>query len=110
MDQEINSTQAVAEIRFQQEWNLPVASNIHPLRYWSHVRFEGDPKSGQQLWTLFVELSKPPEPHQRIYVAKMFFVAPMAPHYLLQKGKSFELFIGSRVKAHGVVKEICAHS
>jgi hypothetical protein len=35
---------AIAEIHFEQGWNLTPAGTANPLRYWSHVHFEGDPK------------------------------------------------------------------
>lgn len=81
MDQTIDTPRALAEIHFQNEWNLPGASDIHPLRYWAHVHFEDDPKWGKERWTLFIELEKPPESGAQVYLATIFFVAPSAPFH-----------------------------
>ena len=104
----LNPPEAMAEIRFEQGWNLTPAGTANPLRYWSHVHFEDDPKWGQELWTLFVELDKAPEPQQQVYLAKVFFMAPKAPHHFFRPGQKFDLCVGPMVKAHGVIKELCS--
>ncbi len=107
-NQTLNSPEATAEIRFEQGWNLTPAGTTNPLCYWSHVHFEGDPKWGKELWTLFVALDKAPELHQQVYHAKIFFMAPNAPHHFFRPGQKFELCVGPKVKAQGVVKELCS--
>lgn len=96
---------AIAEIQFEQGWNLTPAGTANPLRYWSHVHFEGDAKWGQELWTLFVDLDNPPKEDQRVYLARVFFLAPTAPTHFLRNGQRFELCVGPMVKARGIVKE-----
>lgn len=103
-----NTPTAIAEIRFSQGWNLTPAGTVNPLRYWAHVHFKDDPRWGQETWTLFVELTKAPEQQQRIYLAKIFFMAPKAPSQFLTPDQEFDLCVGSVVKAHGVVKEVCS--
>jgi hypothetical protein len=98
---------AIADLQFQNGWNLSPAGTANPLRYWSHVHFNDDPKWGQETWTLFVELDNPPCPQQQVYRARVFFMAPMAPHHFLQVGQEFDLCVGIVVKAHGIVKEVC---
>jgi hypothetical protein len=95
---------AIAEIEFAQDWNLSPAGTANPLRYWSHVRFENDATWGQEYWTLFVEIDDPPADGQRVYEARIYFLAPTAPAQLLRVGQRFELCVGSVVNARGVVK------
>jgi hypothetical protein len=104
MNQTLNHPEAKAEICFHEGWNLTPAGRSNPNEYWSHIHFDGDPKWGQELWTLFVELDKPPEPNQQVYLAKIFFLSPKAPSHFLRPGQKFELCIGKIVKAHGVIK------
>ncbi len=97
---------ALAEITFDSGWNLSPAGTANPLQYWSHAHFEDDPNWGKEHWTLFVELDRPPTPERRVYLAKVFFVAPTAPHHLLRAGHRFDLCVGPMVKAQGFIKEL----
>ncbi len=105
-NQTFTPREARAKIRFDQGWNLTPAGTSHPLRYWSHVHFEDDPKWGQELWTLFVELDSEPAPLQKDFTARIFFMAPTAPHVFLRIGQKFNLCVGPMVKAHGVITEV----
>ena len=100
----MNNTKAVAEITFEKGWNLSCAGTANSLCYWAHIHFENDPKWGQELWTLFVELDAPPSEGIKVYTARVYFMAPTAPHNSLQPGRKFDLCVGDVVKAHGVVK------
>jgi len=106
MPHPIRNPAAIAEITFDQSWNLSPAGTSNPLRYWSHIHFENDPNWGKEHWTLFVELEKAPEPNQKTYIANVFFMAPTAPHHLLQPGHKFDSCVGPMVKAYGVVREL----
>jgi hypothetical protein len=104
----INTPEAIAEITFDQGWNLSSAGTAKALRYWAHVHFENDLKCGQELWTLFVELNAAPVEGQKVYTAKVYFVAPTAPHHYLQPERKFELCVGEVLKARGVIKSLLA--
>jgi hypothetical protein len=104
----MNRPEAYAEISLEPNniWNLSPAGTAHPLRYWAHLRSENDRRREPEFWTLFVELEAPPRAEQTIYSAKVFFMAPDAPHHLLQPGWNFELSVGDIIKARGVVKDL----
>ena len=102
----MKTPEALAEITFDQGWNLSFAGTANALRYWAHVHFENDPKWGQELWTLFVELDVPPVEGQKVFTAKVYFVAPTAPHHCLQPERKFDLCVGEVVKARGVIKSV----
>ncbi len=106
MANDIENPKALAEITFDDAWNLSPAGTANPLRYWCHVHFEDDPNWGKEHWTLFVELDRAPEPQQRVYLAKVFFMAPTAPHHFLRVGHKFSLCVGPMIKARGVIKEL----
>jgi hypothetical protein len=106
MPSDNDNPKALAEIVFEQGWDLSSAGTANPLRYWSHAHFEDDPNWGREHWTLFVELEKPPEPSQNTYRAKVFFMAPTAPHHFLRPGQKFDLCVGPMIKARGVIKEL----
>lgn len=102
----MNTPSAFAELRFDERWNLSPAGTANPLRYWANVHFKDDPNWGKELWTLFVELDEAPADGKRIYTAKVFFMAPPAPHHYLRPGAEFELCVGEIVKARGVIKSL----
>jgi hypothetical protein len=102
----MNRAIAFAEINFNQDWNLSPAGTDSNLRYWAHVHFENDPQWGKDLWTLFVELDAPPIKGQKLYRAKIYFVAPNAPDHLLRPERKFKLCVGETYKAKGVIKSI----
>jgi hypothetical protein len=105
-DQMRKNPEAIAELQFEGGWNLSPAGTVNPLRYWSHVHFKNDPKWGREIWTLFVELQGEPVAGQRMYQAKIFFIAPGAPQHFFRIGQEFDLCVGSIVKGHGVIKEV----
>jgi len=92
---------SIAEICFpsEQGWNLPSASHINPLRFWANIHFEEDLDWGKKLWTVFVEPETAPIPKQIKYTAKIFFIAPDAPHHFLKAGNKFMLCIGNLPEA-----------
>jgi len=106
MPDPLQNPAAIADLVFDGNWNLSPAGTSNPLRYWSHVHFENDPNWGKEHWTLFVELEEAPEANQKTFTAKIFFVAPKAPHQFLQPGQKFVLCVGPIVKAHGIIREL----
>lgn len=105
MQNDFENPKVLAEITFRDGWNLTPAGTANPFRYWSHVHFEKDSNWGKELWTLFIELERTPEPSRRVHLAKVFFMAPEAPHHLLRAGHKFALCVGPLVKAHGIIKK-----
>jgi len=96
----------VVDLTFDDGWNLPLAGTSKPLHYWAHFCHKAPPQNNAELWTLFVEPSTEPIVGQKHYSAKMFFMAPSAPHDCLHEGDVFTLYIGEVAKARGLVKHV----
>jgi hypothetical protein len=82
-------------------WSFPTAGRRSPHIYWSLVRFERDENWERAEWTLLIELDGAPAAGQSVFDATISFVAPDAPHHLLEIGAAFELYSGKKVKAKG---------
>lgn len=98
-----NPLSVTAELCFEEEWNLAPAGTASPLRYWSHVHFDGDLNWGKEIWTLLIELDKPPQKSQRVFKVKVFFLSPNAPINFLKQGQQFNLCVGSIIKCRGII-------
>jgi len=103
----MTTRKALAEIAVdpQRGWVLPRFGG-RPLRYQAWVRFEKDPTWGSATWTLLVELAAPPAPSADKVDATVSFVAPTAPHAVLEEGATFELFMGQVHYTHGRITRI----
>lgn len=72
-------------------------------QYIAVARFEKEKsKWPGEAWSLVVEFNEP-SPTGECATAKIHFLAPSAPAYLLNKGDKFELFEGSKCVAEGEV-------
>jgi len=98
---------ALAEIAIDQKrgWVLP-GFGSKPFRYQGWVHFEKDPTWGKKTWTLIVVLAGPPDLSSDKVDATVWFLAPGAPHKLLEEGVEFELFMGQVHYTHGRIKRI----
>ena len=99
---------ALAELVFDDNWNLSPAGTASPLRYWAHVHFKDAPNRGKELWTLFVDLNEAPTEGKKTYIAEVSFMAPPAPHHYLKPNAEFNLFVGDILKARGIIKSLTA--
>ena len=97
---------AIVDLTFDDGWNLPHAGTSIPLRYWAHFHYKAPLQDNTELWTLFVEPSVKPVANQKHYSAKIFFMAPSAPHDCLHEGDELTLYIGEIEKARGIVKNV----
>ena len=98
---------ALAEIAIdsQRGWVLPSFAG-RPFWYQGWVHFEKDPTWGEKTWTLVVVLAGPPDLSADKVEATVFFIAPEAPHEVLEEGSEFELFMGHVHYTHGRIKRI----
>ena len=99
---------AIAEIEVDADkgWNLPTFGSRKPTRYWAHVHFEKDPMWGKKTWTFIVDLGEKSCSSGVNVDATVFFMAPDAPHNLLQVGERFELLCGESHYGRGVIKNV----
>jgi hypothetical protein len=98
---------ALAEIAVdrQRGWVLP-GFGSKPHRYQGWVHFAKDPTWGQKTWTLLVALSGPPDLSADKVEATVWFLAPEAPHEVIESGADFELFMGQVHCTHGRIKQV----
>jgi hypothetical protein len=89
----------------QKGWVLPRLGGL-PFRYQAWVHFEKDPTWGSATWTLLVELPAAPDPSADKVEATVSFVAPAAPHTVLEEGAAFELFMGQVHYTQGRITRI----
>jgi hypothetical protein len=103
----MTTRRALAEIAVDPErgWVLPRFGG-QPFRYQAWAHFEKDPTWGSATWTLLVELADAPAPSTDKVEATVSFVAPGAPHAVLEEGASFELFMGQVHYTHGHITRI----
>jgi len=103
----MTTRRAVAEIAVDRErgWVLPTFGG-HALRYQAWARLEKDPTWGTRTWTLLVELTGTPAPGADRVEAMVSFLAPGAPHAVLEEGVSFELFMGHVHYTHGRITKV----
>ena len=99
---------ALAEIQIDKNscWHLPTFGSNRPYRYWAHGHFEGDASWDRELWTLIVDLDGPPDATAESVTATIYFMAPDAPHHLIQDGAKFELSCEDNIYTSGVVGRI----
>src|SRR5262245_53607229 len=98
----MTTRRALAEIAVDPKrgWVLPRFGG-QPFRYQAWAHFEKDPTWGSATWTLLVELAGAPSPSAERVEAIVSFVAPGAPHTVLEEGALFELFMGQVHYTHG---------
>ncbi len=103
----MTTRRALAEIAVdpQRGWVLPRFGG-QPFRYQAWAHFEKDPTWGSATWTLLVELAGAPAPSTDKVEATVSFVAPGAPHAVLEEGASFELFMGQVHYTHGRITRV----
>jgi hypothetical protein len=103
----MTTRRALAEIAVdpQRGWVLPSFCG-QPFRYQAWAHFEKDPTWGSATWTLLVELAGAPAPSVEKVEATVSFVAPGAPHAVLEEGASFELFMGQVHYTHGRITRV----
>jgi hypothetical protein len=96
---------AEIEVDRQKGWVLP-GFGSQPFRYQSWVHFAKDPTWGQKTWTLLVALAGPLDLSADKVEATVWFVAPEAPHEVIEAGADFELFMGQVHYTRGRIKQI----
>ena len=103
----MKTRKALADIAVdrQRGWTLPTAGT-RPFRYWAWAHFQKDPTWGKNVWTFWVELGGEPDISREQVEATVYFVAPTAPHEVIEPGADFELFIGQIHHTHGRIKQI----
>jgi hypothetical protein len=103
----MNARKAIADISIDRQtgWMLPRFGNRpHHYQAWAH--FEKDPTWSKSTWTLLVELAAEPNPSAEEVEATVYFLAPEAPHEVLEAGAGFELFMGQVHHTHGRIKRV----
>ena len=98
-------TLADIEIDGQRGWVLPSAGT-RPFRYWAWAHFATDPTWGQKTWTLWLDFDEQPDLAREKVTAVVYFVAPDAPHHVIEPGVDFALFCGQVHYTHGRITKI----
>ena len=98
---------AIAEIAVdrQRGWVLPTAGT-RPFRYWAWARFQKDPTRNKNTWTLWLDFDGQPDLSRELVTATVYFVAPDAPHDVIEPDATFELYCGQVHFTHGRIKEV----
>ena len=101
---------ALAEIAIDPNrgWVLPSAWGQKKFHYQAHAHFEKDVTWGKGIgtWTLLVDLEKIPDANASSVNATVYFMAPEAPHHLLEEGAKFELLHGENHYTQGIIKRV----
>jgi hypothetical protein len=97
---------ALCKITFRDTavWDLSSAGFRDSTIVWAHIHLENDASWGQSTWTVFLK-PLPQDVAGENHRALLWFLAPAAPHALLEPGVHFELVGGTRVLAEGTVLE-----